>query len=164
MKLDEEITEAPTEVVRDMFRPPVELEEKCVEAISALEGFMPQKPTEAPPSLVGAPEVLDKAQATTMFLAAARWMEFYGPQIGKRKAARQVLEAAVRWMTRYVAFTHKGKTDKLTPEQFALLQDYSYKLDLIEAEVLLLDSLATVQAKLYTAASRNLTGIIAPGN
>lgn len=164
MKLDEEITEVSTEVVRDMFRPPVELEEKCVEAISALEGFMPQKPTEAPPSLVGAPEVLDKAQATTMFLAAARWMEFYGPQIGKRKAARQVLEAAVRWMTRYVAFTHKGKTDKLTPEQFALLQDYSYKLDLIEAEVLLLDSLATVQAKLYTAASRNLTGIIAPGN
>ena len=150
--------------VVDMFYPPEELERKCAEVLEALDAFMPSQPAETPPSLVGSPEVLDKAQATTMFISAARWMEFYGPQIGRRKAARQVLEAAVGWMTRYVAFAHKGKTDKLEEAQFARLQDYKYRLDLIEAEVLLLESLATVQMKLYAAASRNLTGIIAPGN
>ena len=149
---------------RDMFRPPPELEQKAAEVIMALDAFVPQQPTEAPPSLVGSPESLDKYQTTTMVLSAARWMEFYGPQIGKRRAARQILDAAVGWMTRYVTFAYKGKTDKLTEEQFALLQDYKYRLDLIEAEIVLLESLATVQMKLYAAASRNLTGLIAPVN
>lgn len=149
---------------RDPFLPPEDIEWQCKEYIEALRAYKTPQPREAPPTLVGGPNSLDRHQAAQVLTAAAGWMEFISTEISDRKAVAQVMRAAVNWMDRFVKFAHKGKVAGLTQAQFDKFQDYTYRLDLVEAEIAALEGLAAQQKAIYMAASRNLTGEIAPRN
>jgi hypothetical protein len=149
---------------RDPFNPPQELENECRKYIEALRAYKTPQPQTSPPTLVGGPNSLDRHQAAVVLTAAAGWIEFLSTEMSDRQAVARVFKAATNWMDRYVRFVHKGKLSGLREEQFERLQDYQYRLDLLEAEISALEGLAAQQKAIYQAASRNLSGEIAPRN
>lgn len=145
---------------RDPFLPPPEELAACEKFLESLDPWMPPRPANPPMSLVGCPSTFSKGEAAQVMLLCASWLETYGTTIGQRKSVMALYDSCINWMQGYVKFVHRGKVDKLRPDQFNRLQDYEFKRGLIEAEVIRLESLAAQQRAVYGAASRGLTAVL----
>ena len=146
---------------RDPFNPPPDLEAACSATRAALALGLPGQPNCHYPTTVNGPMSYDRNTAIQLMNAVTQWTEHLGPQIGIRRSAVQALKAGVDWMEGYVKFAYKGKTDKLSPEQFERLQMDRFQMDCLQAEILLLDTKMAALGKAFQNASRNLTGVIA---